>query len=277
MVVSLTVLVARRYPQDDIIGFLRSLPDELEVVVADGVGGLTVDHPHVRVLSLPGQPLAELRGAALAVAKSELVAFVDPACQLAPGWLAAARRALVQAPAATGPVEYGGGRSLATWAAFLAEYGAFLPPAAAAAGVAGANVVVRRELVAPGGPFWKDEVVERLRAAGHPIAFAPDLVVVHRRPWRALGFLRNRFHHGRCYAGRRRARIPVGERLARALAAPLTGILLYVRLARAFWPKRRQRLAFLVAAPWTASFLLAWAFGEAIGYLHGPGESCRKT
>jgi hypothetical protein len=274
---SLAILIARRYPQDDIVRLLRSLPSEVEVVVADGVGGLTVDCPQAQVLSLPGRPLADLRGAALAAATSEVVAFVDPSCQLAPGWLAAARRALAQAPAATGPVEHAGGGALATWAAFLVEYGAFLPPATAAAGVAGTNVVVRRELVAADGPFWKDEAVERLRAAGHPIAFVPDLVVVHRRPWRTLAFLRDRLHQGRCYAGRRRARIPVGERLARALAAPLTGIVLFVRLARAFWPKRRRRLAFLVAAPWTASFLLAWAFGEAIGYLHGPGDSCRET
>jgi glycosyltransferase involved in cell wall biosynthesis len=273
----LTIIAARRYPQDDIGRFLRSLPAGVEVIIADGVGGLVSDRPNVRVLALPGRTLAELRGAALAEASSDVVAFIDPACRLTPSWLEAAHRALAGAPAASGPVAYDGGRSLATWAAFLAEYGAFLPPSSAAAGVAGTNFVVRRSLLAGNGPFWKDEVVAGLRAAGRQIVAAPDLVVIHRRRWQFLPFLRDRFHHGRCYAGRRQRRIPPVERFARALAAPLTGLLLFGRLARAFWPKRRRRPAFVLAAPWTVSFLLAWAFGEAIGYLLGPGESCRQT
>ncbi|GIW07011.1 MAG: hypothetical protein KatS3mg060_1816 [Dehalococcoidia bacterium] len=274
---SLTIVVGRCYPQDDVARLLRSLPEEVEAVIADGVGGLTIDRPNVRVLSLPGRTLAELRGAGLAAATSDFVAFVDPACQLSTGWLAAARRALAVAPAASGPVEYAGGRSPATWAAFLAEYGAFLPPASSAAGVAGTNLIVVRALLEAGGAFWKDEVVERLVAAGHAVAYVPDLVVVHRRRWRTLPFLRDRFHHGRCYAGRRRGRLAPIERLGRAVAAPATGLVLFVRLVRAFLPKRRWRVAFALAAPWTIAFLLAWAFGEAIGYLLGPGESCRQT
>jgi hypothetical protein len=89
------------------------------------VGDLTT-LPGVRLLSLPGQPTSVLRAAGIAAAHGEAIALVDPACQLAPSWLAAARQALAQAPLASGPVAYGSGRQLVTWTAFLAEYGAFL-------------------------------------------------------------------------------------------------------------------------------------------------------
>ncbi len=269
---NLTIVTGRRYPQDDLDRFLRSA-SKFAVVLADGIGDGPIDQPNVRQISLPGQSLAELRGAALAAAETEAVAFVDPDCRLDRRWPAAAHRAIADYPAVCGPVEYAGGRSIVSWAAFLAEYGAFVPPSSATAGVAGTNLIVRRTLLEQGGPFWKDEAVDRLGERGTPIHYVPEMLVHHRRPWRLLPFVADRLRQGRCYAGRRtKGRV---ERLGRAAAAPLSAVVLFGRLARSFWPKRRRRVAFVVAAPLVFIFFLAWAVGEAIGYLHGPGDSCR--
>ncbi|GIW10770.1 MAG: glycosyltransferase family 2 protein [Chloroflexi bacterium] len=275
----ISLVAARRFPQDDLDRFIRSLPPDLEVILVDGVGDLTT-LPGVRLLSLPGQPTPVLRAAGIAAAHGEAIALVDPACQLAPSWLAAARQALAQASLASGPVAYGGGRQLITWAAFLAEYGAFLPPSSARAGLAGTNLIVHRSALeqvgSAGEPFWKDVAVARWQAAGLTGQYVPALLVVHARPWRLLPFLRDRFQQGRCFAGRRRALLSPGERILRALAFPLVALVLGVRLARALWSKRHARWAALPAVPLVLLFLLAWAAGEAIGYLLGPGASCQQ-
>jgi GT2 family glycosyltransferase len=229
------------------------------------------------VVRLPGATVPELRAAALRAATGDVLAIVDPDCRLDAGWLATARAAMRHAPAICGPVEYDG-RSLTAWAAFLAEYGAFLPPSSARAGVAGTNLVVRRSALeaigAFDGPFWKDEIVDRLRASGVRPYYLPNLLVHHRRPWRPSEFAVDRFHQGRCYAARRRR--PAAERLARAKVWLLISLLLFGRLASSYWSKRRSHVAFLVASPVVFVFLMAWALGEAIGYLLGAGDSCRR-
>ncbi|MFN8533345.1 MAG: hypothetical protein U0556_07340 [Dehalococcoidia bacterium] len=166
--------------------FLARSVGEIPVILADGIGGVPIDQSNVRQISLPGQSLPDLRGAALAAAETEAIAFVDPDCRLDRQWPTAAHRAIAEYPAVCGPVDYAGGRSIVSWAAFLAEYGAFVPPSSATAGVAGTNLIVRRSLLEQGGPFWKDKAVDRLRERGTTIHYVPELLVHHRRPWRLL-------------------------------------------------------------------------------------------
>lgn len=276
----LSIIAAHAYPQDNLARFLASVPSGVEVVLCDGVGirEPSAGDSAIRYCRAVGCSAGALRGIGVRNASADLLALVDLDCRLGKGWLTAALGALKSTPAACGPVLYDGGCSLPAWAAFLAEYGAFLPPSSEHAGVAGTNFVIRRDVLNQvwdgRGPLWKDAIVDRLRAAGLAPRYVPGMQVAHRRPWTAVAFFRDRLKQGRCYAGRRRENLLPARRLLHALAIPVVGAVLQARLLRGTAGKPRYRGGVIRAAAMTYLNFCAWAAGEAIGYLHGPGPDC---
>lgn len=262
-----------------------------EVIVADSSADGTADlvryrFPDVKILRFPGRrTIPELRGAGIAAARGRIVALLDPYCIVGESWPAEvlALHARRPEPAVGGTVDLAAGQAwgIARWAAFFSEYAAFMPPVreGRVADLAGGNVAYKRrvlgeaEELAQAG-FWKTFVNARLKAEGREFWIAPSLSVGLTKPVPFREFLRSRYHHGRCFAGRRVAGCTRVEACWRALTAPFVPVLALWRAARSVWPKRRRRPEFLMSIPLLLLLHCSWAWGEFCGYLRGPGRSC---
>ena len=257
-------------------------------IVAAGAGAVPPELGNrfagVIVMATPeGTPVATTRAAALRRARGRAIACTDPACRVAPGWLATVRCALAEHPVVGGAVEPCAGR-VRDWAAYWCEYGHYLPPLAAgqAADLTGNNVAYRREALAAGGAldpagrvYWKATVHRRLRAAAIPLWAEPRLVVRHERAVAFAPFLRRRFHHGRCFAATRAA--ATGRRWRYVAGVPLLPAVFLARLYASVWPKGRYRRELLLATPLLWALYAVWSAGEWAGALLGPGDSCERA
>jgi hypothetical protein len=89
-------------------------------------------------------------------------------------------------------------------------------------------------------------------------------------------FLSQRYHYSRSHAGMRNAELG-WRRIVYALGSPALVPLLYTRIARNVFRKRRHRLVFLLSSPLILLYTATWAFGEAVGYVFGGGRSILKV
>lgn len=264
-----------------------------EIIVADSSSDGTADlirerFPKVCLLHY-ADPISvpHLRGVAIAAARGEVIAILDPYCIVQDGWLTellvlqARRPELVVGGAVE--LECPNDQNLVRWATYFCEYAAFMPPLreGPCGELTGNNIAYRRRALENGEAlarlgFWKAFVNWRLQAAGHQLWSAPTLVVKLRKPIPFTKFLRSRYHHGRCHGGMRISEAPQYQRWWRVLSVSLVPYLLLGRQLQSFWPKRRHRLKFVMTIPLLLLFHYGWAWGELWGYLRGPGRSCAQ-
>jgi glycosyltransferase involved in cell wall biosynthesis len=290
-----SVIVGARGAAETLRACLEALRSECaggaaEVIVAMPEGDpaeslVAGESSWARLCSVPSWPnLAELRGAALAHARAPIVAFTDAHCVVDRGWVAAIERALAGADVAAGAVRNGARPTAANWAAFLFDYGDFLPPirAGRAPTLAGNNIAYRREVLgdlaayALGG-FSKAFVNRRLEAEGRRLVAAPEMVVTWTRDATLAEVVRLRFHFGRCFAATRIEQGDEAFRMAYRLAAPLLPLLVIARAAARVLAKPPPLRALLPAAPGLVAIAAAWGLGETVGALSGRGSSCREV
>jgi glycosyltransferase involved in cell wall biosynthesis len=265
----------------------------LEVVVADSSTDGTDDRvrrsfPHVRLLHFD-EPLTlpDLRGRGIAASAGEIIAILDPYSIADADWLPELVRVHAERPnlVVGGAVDLHPARrsSLLAWAAYINEYGMFMPPVRGGETdiLPGSNVSYKREALFDGARprypvFWKTFVNWEIEARGSRLWLAPQVVVKLRKPVPFLDYVKTRYDHGRCFAGMRVAGQPGSVRLRRALTAPLVPALLLWRWGRIFWSKKRHRGRFLTTLPLQLALFGLWAWGELWGYLRGPGRCCQR-
>lgn len=254
---------------------------ELIVVAATPDGSAVLvgaRRPGLRLLELaPGSGVPSLRGAGLRASSGEVVALLEDHLRPAPGWLDALRARHAQSASrlavggAVDPVDTG---RLIDWAAYFCEYGWHMSPVCegAAALLTAANISYKRAALAMFGELdaWETVWHARLRDRGQELFRDPDMVVLHERRFFLGPFVRERIAYGRDYAATRARGMTPGERIARAVSAPVLPFVLATRLGASVFRKRRNRWKFIAALPWTLLFLAAWALGEEIGYVAGP-------
>ena len=80
-------------------------------------------------------------------------------------------------------------------------------------------------------------------------------------------FLRQRFDHGRRFGRTRLAGRGGGARVVHILASPLVPAVLAARIAGRVLRAGSDLGPFVAALPFLACFVVAWAAGEAAGYL----------
>jgi glycosyltransferase involved in cell wall biosynthesis len=231
--------------------------------------------------------LPQLRARAIAEAQADIIAILDPYSIAESHWSAAlaSQHQLNPTPVIGGTVDLyqAAHQNFLSWAQYLNEYGMFMPPMLPGPIeiLAGSNISYKRESIQNGalsaqGEFWKTFVNDSIRASNLPLWLAPDAMVALQKPIPFVSFLRTRFDHGRCYAGMRRAHLAPGERWLRALTAPLLPFLFIWRWGNRYWRKERYRAKFLYTLPLQLLLFGNWALGEMVGYLVGPGASCKK-
>lgn len=261
---------------------LRSWAGSAEHVVAtrlrpEAVARLAEQFPGARfVHCAEGTSVFRLRSLGLAEARGRLIALTEDHCAVTPGWLGALEAAHRAGHAVVGgPIDHGPGRTAYEWALYLCEYSQYMPPlpGGPVTALLAANAVYTREALWGCRPVWQDafydnEVHDALRAAGHR-PYLADAARVYSHlamPLReAAGHL---FAGGRRFGGYRKSRSSPARRLFWVAASPLVPAVWLSRIVRRVAARRPARLLTLaLGMPYLACLLVAWAAGEAAGYL----------
>ncbi len=263
---------------------------QAEVVVADWTDEATRAEvrrrwPSVKLLSFD-EPMAipELRAQGVFAATAPVVALIEDHCLVTPPW----GERLTAAHAAGHGVVGGPIRNVATsrvrdWAAFFCEYSAVMEPMPEGPvdGLPGMNVSYGRDALAAIDDLlregrWENWLHPRLRERGFDLWCEPSAIVEHDKGFELGEFLWQRYHYSRSYAGMRNPELGP-RRVLYALGTPLLLPLLYWRMARNVFSRRRLRREFLLATPLVLAYIAVWAFGESVGYAFGAGRSLLKV
>jgi hypothetical protein len=255
--------------------------DEILVVPAGAVGAHADDR--VTWVAAPADAsIPQRRALGLARARGAIVAFVEDTVRPIAGFCAAVRTLHAQHPEAAA---IGGTVALADHltprqvALAALDYGRFLGASGGdAAGVPGNVMSFKRRALADAGDLTSDafrevEIVARLSTGPGTVRVDPAMAATCIAVDPRGATPDSRFQHGRLYAGHRPTPGRLFERVGRAMAAPaLAGVL----ARRALGALRGAGHPGIVrVAPHVAWMSGAWALGESVGYLAGPGQAER--
>jgi glycosyltransferase involved in cell wall biosynthesis len=257
-----------------------SSDDGSEKIVLERFPAVTVLH-FSNPLTIP-----ELRGTGIAASCGRIIAIIDAFSIVDASWVAAVLKAHRERPnlviGGVVDLHQAASQNLRTWSVYINEYGRFMPPREEGeVGILPAsNISYKREaLFDASGPkyevFWKEFVNQQLEAAGHGLWLDPAIAVSMRKPISIGDFFLTRYDHGRCFAGMRAERLTHGRRVIHAITFPLLPFLFLWRCGSNYWITRRFRSKFVLTLPLQFLLFSSWSVGEFVGYLHGPGDSCR--
>jgi GT2 family glycosyltransferase len=240
----------------------------------------------VRLLPVDGCPsIPRLRAIGMAAAEGRVIAILEDHCNVPPGWFEAIARAHAEGHQVIGGgVENGATDRLIDWAVFFCEYARFMPPVSAGitSEIPGNCAVYDRALLQLFGTELKDEVWEfflhrRLQEEGIEFFCDPDMTVSHKKSFRFWYFMSQRYYYSRSFAAMRMVGEPLLHRIVYACTTPALPFLLFARMAKCIWRKRRRQKEFIGAIPIILPFLMSWAWGEAVGALFGAGGSLERV
>jgi len=258
--------------------------DPAEVIVvssAPATGALQARFGAVAWMEAPGEePIPRLWARGLERARRDVVAFTTAHFTPASDWIAVIglSHARFRSPAIGGPIEPPARGGPVDWATYFLRYSAYLPGgreesrpdlAADNASYKRAAVLAEADLLREG--FWEQEFHRRWTRAGETLTFVPGIRVRQAASFGFRRFLRQRFRHGRQF-GRTRARAcGPWRRALHAAASPLVPAVLLARVGARVARSGTHAGRFVAALPVLLCFVVAWAAGEAVGYL-APGR-----
>jgi hypothetical protein len=232
-----------------------------------------------RLVRAPGRagPAAR-RAHGVRESRGSLVAITEDHCIPDPGWVAEVRRAHDAPHAAVGgPVDKQEPDGTVAWALYLCDYGRYMSPVAEgpAAYLTDCNVSYKRAALDAIADSWKAEFHETtvhwaLAARGESLWLSPAMRVQQSRT-RGLGSaMRERYVHGRIYAGTRVQDAPLARRAALAIMAPALPAVIAQRAVR-HGARGGRALRAALALPAIVATGTAWSLGELVGSVTGRG------
>ncbi len=163
------------------------------------------------------------------------------------------------------------------WAAYYCDHGRYGSPLAAteAEYVSDLNISYKREAMEITRDVWGEAYSETkvhwaLRERGMKLRLDPTLKVYKHRPefdyWHAV---RERAEWGRVFAETRTVSAGLKQRILFAAMTPLLPALLLMRNCKHMLRQNRTAVQMILALPLIAGFLIAWSWGELLGYVFG--------
>lgn len=225
----------------------------------------------------------ELRARGLAAARGEIVALIEDHGRPDSCWCANIVKAYRDGYSGVGGAIENGVDRLLNWAVYFCDFGAYQNPVSAGptSMISDANASYRREELEAIRPVWERSfnqvaVNGAIRERGGRLGIFPDIVVwQHRHGLRFEEALGERFVWGRSFASARCGWIGPGERVVRALLAPVLPAVLVARMAATVLRKGRLRKEFAAALPLIVCLELSWSLGELAGYISGPAAELK--
>ena len=282
----LSVVVAGSRPEgptEALVAGLRALiqAGTVELLIATARPGARSPEPGVRVVNCAtGATIPALRFAGVRAANAPLIALTEDFCAPADGWA----EALLEARDRVGPAVLGGpiarrAGSAGDWALTFAEYGRFFRrgPEGEVPDLPSINAAYPAELLREALEDETEGVFEvrlhaRLRERGKRFWRVPRAVMYDENAVPLLRATRAQYHHGRLFGGGRVKRRGLFPRLFRSALAAVVPAVLLGRIAREATAAGHLPDV-LRSLPALLLLLCAWATGEAVGSLFGPGQS----
>ena len=221
-------------------------------------------------------PIPALWGLGMQRSSRDVVALTTTHFTPAPDWVPVIRRShsRLDSPGIGGPIDPPRGGGLVDWATYFMRYSAYArcdreqtrdDLAGDNASYKRAAVLAHPDLLRDG--FWEQEFHRRFRLAGRTLTLVPEMRVRQRTSFGFRRFLRQRFDHGRRYGRTRLAGRGAWARAVHVLGSPLVPAILLARITGRVTSAGRDLGPFVAALPVLACFVVAWAAGEATGYL----------
>ena len=293
---ALSVVVPSVNGFDDLAGTLEALEQQrrdvnLEVLVVDRLGAALRQSvrdrfPAVRIIEVaPDATIPDMRAAAFRAALAPSVAVLEDHVIVPEGWASAMLRAQTPStPVVAGAVENAATDRLVDWAAYLCEYSHCTPPlpAGPAEWLTGNNVVDPKELldryraVTESGA-GENRLHDAFKADGIVLTCRPEIVVGHKMHYSFGLYMSQRYLYSRSYAGARAEGASFAKKVMMGTASLALPPLLFWRTVSRIRAKGRHQRELVRSLPLLALFVVAWAAGEAMGYLAGSGNSLSRV
>jgi glycosyltransferase involved in cell wall biosynthesis len=292
-----TVVVASGAGGEFVFRCLSSLHDQLlrdtaEIVVVDRTGPATRERltrafPGIRVIATSAghkATIPEMRRIGAEAARGAIVAILEEHCTASPGWLETVANAFQPGDVAVGgPIRDSRFDRVRDWVVYFSEYHNFMPPWTDGARylLNGANIAYRRDALMKhrtvlDAGYW--EVVLHPKLAQEGRFRAVDAMGVnHTGPFDYGYYLRQRYLLSRVWGGTEKDRVSIHTRLAHLLAGPVFPMFLFARVTHRVWRNRKVLRRYVAALPLLAPVWIAYAWGEWLGYLLGPGRALEEV
>jgi hypothetical protein len=292
----LSVVVPSVNGFSDLEGCLRALEAQrddadIQVVVVDRLGEalrarVRSEFPRAELVEVrPDTTIPAMRAIGIDRCRAPVVGVIEDHVLVRHGWARGMLDAVAEGHEVVGgPIENAAEDTLMDWASFLCEYSHCLPPLpdGEVDWLPGNNVVYTKRLLDSHHHVleehkWENRLHDAVREAGTPLTCRSDLVVDHKKHFTFGEYMYLRYQYSRSYAGARVLDLPLPRRLAYAVGALALPPVLFYRTVSRIRSKGRHTEWLLPSAPYIAVFVLAWAWGELVGYVAGAGSSLSKV
>lgn len=264
---------------------------DTEIVVVDAAGAETrkfirKNFPNVRLIECEGRVgIPEMRAIGMRTASGRFFVVTEDHCIAPPNWIEEMQKAHAAGYAVVGgTVENGSRGRLTDWAVFLCEYSGFMPPIrdGEAEFVAGNNVSYERAVIEQidesiKNNLWEYFLQAELKRNGVRFLAASAIEVLHKKEFGFFYFLSQRFHYSRSFAAMRSSRSTSAGKLIYLAYSPVSAFHLTWRIVANVLRKRKYRKELLLSLPFLAAFMCAYAIGEFVGQVFGPGDSLSRV
>jgi glycosyltransferase involved in cell wall biosynthesis len=297
---SLSVVVASAAGGDFLIRCLDSLvgqagEQDADVIVVDRCGpdrcaDVAARYPSFRIMPYPGgarPSVPQMRACGVDLSSAPIVAVIEEHCVAPPDWLQTIRAAINPDDAAIGgPMLDDDFDRIRDWVVYFSEYHNDLPPwpPGPRTWINDANAAYNRDRLIEnratlGDSYWAIALHPNLVASGASMRSVPEMGVAHTGPFEYRYYLRQRYLLSRVWGGTQRHRVSVMTRLAHLVALPIFPLFLLGRIARRVHATGSPRLRgqFGRALPLLVPVVIAFSWGEWLGYLLGPGKAIEEV
>lgn len=280
----------------DLVGCIEALDaqrseTDIEVIVVDRIGESVRSEvrsrfPWVELVEVaPGTTIPAMRAIGFRRATAPAVGVIEDHVLVREGWARQMLAAVADgADVVGGSVENAATDTVVDWASFLCEYSHCLPPLPSGEvdWLTGNNVVYTRAVLDRHRDVidehrWENRLHDAVRAGGGALVCHPEVVVDHKKHFTLGEYLYLRYQYSRSYAGARLEGRPKVHRWFYALATLALPPVLFYRTVKRILSKGRYRYWLLRSLPYLPIFVIAWAWGEMVGYVAGTGNSLSKV
>lgn len=241
----------------------------------EGVEDIPKEYPNVRAVANSGERTpVELAAKAIHESDGDFVFLTEDHCLPGPDWVRRLFDAQTANKAAVGgTVVVADDIGPVDWSFYFVDYFRYSPPGreGESPSLTVCNIAYRREYLQEIAHLWQNifhetEINEALRKRFGPLWLEPKAVVNMRRHVAFRDAVFERYAFGRLFGCTRLRNAKFRERAAYILAMPfLPGLLLW-RMGRRAMSERKMRRPFMKALPALSALVLAWSWGEFLGY-----------
>lgn len=286
----LSVIVASFNARMTIEACLESLARQAtetgyEIIVVDssidGTADIVADKfPNVRLCRFSERRYpGDARNLGLAVARAEIIAFVDADCTVEKNWVNEVLRVHHRSSnlIVGGIIDNGSPQRMVGWGYYFCEFSLWLPQSSEREirEIAGCCLSMKRAAFDKYGPFLEgtycsDSAFQwRMALDGHKVLFVPAVRVFHTTAFRLREFLRHIVVHRRFFAevSAREKKLSCWQRAVLVLSVPFLPFVLFGCVSYRVFTAGVYLRQFLFACPFVFFGLMARTWGECIGYL----------